>query len=159
MSTWDELWDPAHRRSTADQVRRRPGRHAAPPLLDEAAATAAEARQGVQLELRRLRTRALVPLLGCYLLLLALCSTAPGLLGTDVVGGVSIGVLLLFGQFLLAFRVMRLFSRGARTELDPQVDLLRTLTRAADPGGDEATASSASAALVRREAGAVEVRR
>ena len=145
MSTWDELWDPTY----ATRARqRRPGRHAAPPVGEPARRTGpgpvTEARHTVRREVRRLHGQALVPLFGGYLLLLFLCWAAPDLLGTAVVGGVTIGVVLLLGQFLLAFRVMRLFSRDARTRLDPEVARLRALAETAS--AESAAASTAASA-------------
>jgi hypothetical protein len=64
-------------------------------------------------------------------------------------------VVLLLGQFLLAFRVMRLFSRDARTRLDPEVARLRSLaeTAAAESAASAEAATAASAAGPRSEVG------
>ena len=79
--------------------------------------------------LRRRLTRFVVPAAGFFLLwyftYVLLAAYAPGLMGTEVLGTVNLGLLLGLSQFVTTVVIMLLYGRFAHRHIDPEVAALR----------------------------------
>jgi uncharacterized membrane protein (DUF485 family) len=75
-------------------------------------------------ELRAMQRRFMGPATAGYLLayfgFLLLAGLAPGFLGTDVLGSINLGFILMAGLFVLVWALVRAYVKVARDRWDPQ---------------------------------------
>lgn len=90
--------------------------------------TAAEASEDFR-ELRARLLRFVLPatagFLGWLFLFVGLSAWAPGLLGTRVLGDLTLALVLAIGQFVTTFAITGLYVRYAGRRLDPLADEIR----------------------------------
>ncbi|MFC8918419.1 DUF485 domain-containing protein [Streptomyces sp. NPDC047821] len=99
---------------------------------------------------RRLRRVSTLTALGYFTLFLLLAAFAPGLMTSEISGGLNVGLLLGLGQLPVALAAIALYERIARHRLDPVAAAVREqhpwqaaaetrgpAARGARPGGQE----------------------
>lgn len=80
-------------------------------------------------QLRSRFRRFVFPLTGVFLvwyfLFVVLSAFAPGFMGTEVIGNVTVGLIFGLLQFVSTFAITMIYARWADRELDPVADRLR----------------------------------
>ncbi|HET6858607.1 MAG TPA: DUF485 domain-containing protein [Streptomyces sp.] len=80
---------------------------------------------------RRLRRVASLTALGYFTLFLVLSGYAPGLMGTELRGGLNTGLLLGLGQLPVTLVAIVVYEKSARGRVDPLAENLRRQSAAA----------------------------